>query len=182
MAHSLNGHLQVELKFRVSCLEPIRDRLLGAGGIPRFPTANPFLELDTYWDHPVFRVEARGYRILSRVRQGTGENLVVVKDSGTALSYWFSPQDIAPVEHFLENTGFKRVMRLQKRREMYVVEPFHVDLDEVEGLGRFVEIGSFTAVEGELPAMREGVDHFAGVLGLQRGWIETRSYRNLVER
>ena len=56
-----------------------------------------------------------------------------------------------PVDHaegarfILERLGFTPVARLEKRRREFVVEGLTVCLDEVEGLGRFVEVETISA-------------------------------------
>lgn len=75
----------------------------------------------------------------------------------------------------LHNIGFKAVMKVEKRRKVYALENCEICLDDVKGLGTYVEI---EARGGDLDEDRERLMELAARLGLKD--FERRSYLELI--
>ena len=133
--------MEYEVKIRVGSLGPVRERLAALG----IPAARGVTEEDQYFNSPArdFGVSDEALRIRSAGEETTltykgpklghggvkaREELIVPVGSGEIL------------EDLLGRLGFTRVSTVVKVRESYVVEGAYVALDEVEGLGPFVEI------------------------------------------
>ena len=80
----------------------------------------------------------------------------------------------------LNSLGFVETQRIDKKRDIYFVDAFHVTLDKVPGLGLFVELAIMSDNEDELAAHRNGVQQLAESLGLLDGFEESRSYRQML--
>ncbi|MFN9916048.1 MAG: class IV adenylate cyclase, partial [Pirellulaceae bacterium] len=84
----------------------------------------------------------------------------------------------------LERLGFRRVHTIRKHRALYLwpsgVQPLCVMLDEVEGLGFFVELEVIVDHPDQLAQAQASIQNVAMELGLEE--IETRSYlRQMLE-
>jgi adenylate cyclase class 2 len=140
--------MEYEVKIRVADLRPIRSRL-DLLGIRR---ASSLVERDLYFNSP-FRDFSRTDEAL-RIRS-TGE--------GTTLTYKGPKLGLGKVkareeliatvvpgeamEGILGRLGFTPVAVVEKSRETYPVEGTSVALDEVKGLGSFVEIEAPAGME-----------------------------------
>lgn len=83
----------------------------------------------------------------------------------------------------LERLGFERAFTIRKRRREFAVEGVLVALDEVEGLGRFVEIETLVE-EGAGPQEVEGmikkVFKISERLGIKKERLTTESYLEML--
>ena len=80
----------------------------------------------------------------------------------------------------LSALGYVETGRLAKDRDIYFLGDFHITLDQLDGLGCFVEIAVMTDDADSLQEWAERVDAFAGTLGLKSSQIEHRSYRSMM--
>jgi adenylate cyclase class 2 len=159
--------MEYEVKIRVGSLSRIRARLASLGMKPRARIN----ERDLYFNSPArdFGLTDEALRIRSS-EEGTSltykgpklnlegvkarEEIVVPVGSGEAL------QDI------LLRLGFIRTAVVEKTRETYKVEETVVALDEVKGLGSFVEIEAPPGMdEGEAIALIGRVRGILAVAG-----------------
>jgi adenylate cyclase class 2 len=133
--------MEYEVKIRVGSLRPLRARLATLGNRP----AARLIERDLYFNAPTrdFGRTDEALRIRS-TEEGTSltykgpklglagvkarEELIVTLDPGEAMG------------EILSRLGFTRTAVVEKTRETYRVEGTIVALDEVKGLGSFVEI------------------------------------------
>jgi len=133
--------MEYEVKIRVRSLQPVRNRLAALG----FRPETNLTERDIYFNSP-----GRDF--------GTTDEALRVRSTaeGTSLTYKGPRAGIAGVkgreevivsvnpggamEEILLRLGFTRTAVVEKNREMYRVEGTFVALDEVSGLGPFVEI------------------------------------------
>ncbi|MCE4628101.1 MAG: class IV adenylate cyclase [Desulfurococcales archaeon] len=155
-----SGSLEIEGKYRVDCaeLESIAARAEELGG--RFLGARS--EEDVYYQHPCRDFASTDEALRLRYVQGRVESLTYKgpKMPGRVkarLELILSPLG-GPVEQVLERLGFTPVARVVKRRRYYRLGDSLVTLDEVEGLGCFVEV--------EAPTTSR-VEEVAGSLGLE---------------
>lgn len=180
---------EVEMKFSVADPAVLRERLGTVGGV----FAAPRLQVDRYYSHP-----ARDFSL-------TDEALRLRRDADEVAITWKGPRidaatktrreielPLAPVtggtaatlaawDSLLTALGFIPVREVRKRRT-----PVHVDwrsasvevvIDEVEGLGTFVEIEQQVAAAEVGPA-RDRLVALAAALAC--GPTERRSYLELL--
>ncbi|NPA22893.1 MAG: class IV adenylate cyclase [Crenarchaeota archaeon] len=80
----------------------------------------------------------------------------------------------------LERLGFKKVADIVKRRRVYEKDNLTLTVDDVEGLGRFVEIECITDREDLIEECVRSIKNVALELGLDDSLIERRTYLELV--
>lgn len=169
--------IEVELKFRVDSLQKVKERLISLGA--RLLRSGE--EVDIYLQHPcrdfgrtdeALRVRFlndkvtltyKGPRYYSAGKARVESNVVVEGD----------------VVELLRNLGFKEFARLEKRREVYLLEEFAVYLDEVKGLGNFVEVELVVSNEGLIEEAAGRILELAPRLDLSKDNIVGKTYLEL---
>jgi len=155
--------LEVEQKFRAD-LGRVREELLRLGASP----VEAKEEVDVYFQHPC-RDFAKTDEAL-RVRR-SGEDVEVtykgprMRSSAKARLELTVSAD-GDVEAVLEALGFRKVAVIKKRREYYSYGSLTISLDDVEGLGQFVEIEAVASSEASLKEAEAEVSALAERLGL----------------
>lgn len=174
---------EVEQKFPIESWSGIEQGLAELGSEIR-PARQ---EIDRYFNHPA-RDFARSDEAL-RLRQREGESQVTYKGpkldphskTRRELELPLVAGTLAAWGELLEVLGFVAVAEVSKwRRKAFVTwdgAEVEVSLDEVEGVGRYVELELRTAAEG-LDAARGRIASLARRLGLGQG--ERRSYLELL--
>lgn len=122
----------VEIKARASDLDVIQRRVEALGAVG----AGELTQIDTFFDVPGRRLKLREFG------DGTAELISYVRDdqSGPKVSNYRVTSVTAPdtlrgvLEHAL---GVRGIVR--KRRTLFLLGQTRIHLDEVEGLGAFVE-------------------------------------------
>jgi len=135
------GMMEYEVKIRVGSLQPLRARLASLG---IRPTTN-LTEKDTYFNSPTrdFRRTDEALRIRS-TKEGTS---LTYKGPKIGLAGIKAREELIvsvgpreAMEEILFRLGFTSTAVVEKIRETYRVEGTSVALDQVKGLGSFVEI------------------------------------------
>lgn len=177
--------LEVEMKFPVpdfAAVEAVLGRWNAEAGPPRE-------EADHYFNAPD-RDFARTDEAL-RLRRIGEENFVTYKGpkrdlqtkTRTEVEVPLAPGETA-AEGFIQvltHLGYRAVAVVRKRRRKYHLQrdgfPVEVSLDEVDGVGRFIEL-EIVAPETALDPARDAVLRLAGEMGLKDS--ERRSYLQLL--
>jgi adenylate cyclase, class 2 len=177
---------EVELKFHAGDHDRLRARLAALGASP----ASTYSQEDVYLNHP-----ARDFAQTNeafRLRRTGQDNSVTYKGprrggptkTREEIEIPFAAGSDAAVQlsSLFELLGFQRVAAVRKSRTGYeLTEQGHkmqIALDEVEGLGRFAEIETIAAKEGDVPAAQQAVLALAERLGLTE--VEPRSYLRMI--
>lgn len=162
--------LEVEVKYRAR-LSDVREALRGLG----FSLLSSSEEVDIYFQHPCRDFSASDEAL--RVRLSGGAASVTYKgprtgtEAKTRLEITAS-SGVEVVEVF-KRLGFVPVATVRKRREYYQRGDILVSLDEVEGLGEFVEIEKVVADAAEVEGAVREVRELASALGLKEEVRET---------
>ena len=153
--------VELEIKLRVEAHEPVRTALASAGAV--FVRAG--VETNRIYDQAdgSLRRAGAGLRVRSvAVERGTpAEATLTYKGPRQAgpmkrrEEIEVGVEDAERVAAVLDRLGLVEVLRFEKRRETWQLAGCTVELDEVAGLGRFVEIegpdeGQITAVRSRL--------------------------------
>lgn len=171
------GRYEVERKFRVDDLESIRASLVALDAVG-FTIGNS--ESDVFFDFPDGRLAANDqYQVLRHMRP-SDRVLWISKGPGPDKCVAMDLTDIAQASAMLQSLGFVETKRIDKKRDIYFIDVFHVTLDVVADLGTFVELAIMTDNQDQLPALRLNVDTMATKLGLHDSWEEMRSYRQML--
>ena len=171
------GRFEVERKFRVVDLDQVRDRLKRLAATP-FTIGN--VETDVFLDLPDGRLETNGQFQTLRHMQPSGRVLWISKGPARDECVAMDLADYDKALAMLKSLGFEEKRQIQKRRDIYFFDKFHVTLDHVEDLGSFVELAIMTDDQNALPALRQDVQRAAETLGLLSYPEETQSYRDLL--
>lgn len=148
---------EVEAKGRVADLGEARRRAAALGG-QRLGREE---QRDTYYAHPQRDFAATDEAL--RVREAWGAAELTYKgpklDARTKtreeLTVKVEPPEAAGL--ILQRLGFRPVATVAKWRETWKVRKMEVALDEVDGLGAFVEVEAHAERAEEVPALREQV-------------------------
>jgi adenylate cyclase class 2 len=133
--------LEIEGKFRVASHENIQKRLQEL----RIPCAGIHVQRDVYYASP-YRDFGRTDEAL-RIRYEEGKTVLTYKGPKLATHGMKAREEVnVPVnsghdlEIILQRLGFQPAYTVEKKRVRYVWAGVEISLDEVKGLGTFVEI------------------------------------------
>lgn len=164
---------ELEAKLQVPSLDPVRERLAGAGG--RFLRAG--LECNVILDRPDRSLLAAGVglrvRWIDTDRGLPAPATLTVKGPQVPAAFKHREELEQPVDdphaclRMLELLGFHSVLRYNKRRESWLLGTCRVELDEPPHLGPYVEI------EGPDD---EAIEAVRAALDLSHAPHEPRSY------
>ncbi|NOY43556.1 MAG: class IV adenylate cyclase [Planctomycetes bacterium] len=177
---------EVEQKFRVADTESIHRAMADRDISPR----DTVTQVDTYYAHPVRDFAATDEAL--RIRRVGEENVVTYKgpkiDATTKtrqeieLAIAAGQQGAEQAGQLLEALGFRRVADVSKVRQTYCLEQegqsVEIAVDNIEGLGSFVELEIVAEGEQALDPARQTIATLATELGLAK--VERRSYLELL--
>ena len=177
---------EVEQKFRASQLDPLREQLAALGAIP----TGVLDQADTYFAHPGRNFAETDEAL--RLRRVGDSNYMTYKgpklDATTKtrreieLVIESGDPGRARGEELLALLGFKTVAEVTKNRQTFQIERggriVEIALDEVAGVGAFVELEIGIDREKELDAARQTITRLAQELGLADS--ERRSYLEML--
>ncbi len=180
---------EVEQKFPVPDHSVLLAKLSALGAI----RSEPIEQIDTYYAHPT-RDFAKTDEAL-RIRRAGGDNFLTYKGpkldvetkTRREIEISLAPGESAAASFgvLLEALGFSPVATVRKIRTLLTAawrgQSVEVALDDVDGLGTFVEL-ELTADEAEVDAARDAILSLASELGLGGSdhSAERRSYLELL--
>ncbi len=178
--------LEIEQKFRVATHILLRSKLPSMGAV-ELPEEQ---HCDTYLQHPCRDFGQSGEAF--RLREINQRAVVTYKGPRQPGVVKIRPEiEIPLVDGSREDwlgiwlaLGFKVVAQVRKMRKTYAINwdniNLHVTLDEVERLGKFVEIEGLVGEQVEVEPVQRAILRLAQDLGLEEA--ESRSYlRQLME-
>ncbi|WP_456367844.1 class IV adenylate cyclase [Thermococcus sp.] len=142
---------------------------------------------DTYYQHPCRDFSKTDEALRIRIRRFNGHFEAFLTYKGPKIdSLSKTREEIeVPIEdpdahaRILEALGFTEVLTVEKVREKYYVEKgITLTLDEVEGLGKFVEIEAMTEDREKVPELVEKLRSMLHELGVKK--LERKSYLELL--
>ena len=167
--------VEIEAKIPVLALAPVRERLQDLHAM----LVAIVEERDLYYNHPARDFGSTDEAL--RLRYAGGEATLTYKGQKKA-EYSLKAREeiivtITPgerMEALLSRLGFRYVRSVEKYREIYRLEHTTVSLDEVQGLGSFVEIEVLGGTDPE-----ETIRHVQRALGIEGEHIP-QSYLELL--
>jgi len=133
--------LEIEIKVKVPTLDPIREKLSQIGA----SHSEHLIEQDMYYNAP-HRDFGKTDEALRLRTTSHGTTLTykgkkeIIYGSKIRKEYNLSVEARETAHDILAHLGFIPVAEVRKERDYYVFEDFSIALDEVSGLGTFVEI------------------------------------------
>ena len=135
--------LEVEIKVRLECREipKLVDKLKSAGA----SVGEPIEEVDRYFAHP-----CRDFAVTDealRLRISPGKAVLTYKGprvpAGDLKARFEAEIEVkGDIRGLLEGLGFREIAVIRKKRIYADLEGYSVSLDEVDGLGCFMEVES----------------------------------------
>ncbi|EEB74875.1 class IV adenylate cyclase [Thermococcus sp. AM4] len=142
---------------------------------------------DTYYQHPCRDFSKTDEALRIRIRRFNGHFEAFLTYKGPKLDSVSKTREEIEVQisdpdghaRILEALGFTEVLTVEKVREKYYVEKgITITLDEVEGLGKFIEAEALTDEAERVPELVEKLTSLLRSLGVKR--FERRSYLELL--
>jgi len=175
--------IEVEVKAHANDLAVIENKLNNLGAFRK----NEEYQEDIYFNapHRDFAQTDEALRI-RKSRDNTGEKIFITykgakmdKVSKTRKEIEVDVGDPLKVANIFESLGFRPVAIVKKNRVSYTFDELIITLDEVQGVGSFVEIEK-EAEEGEdFQGALEEIFGFYKKIGIKEGF-ERRSYLELM--
>ncbi len=136
--------IEVEVKCPVDVLDDMRERLLQIG----FSAEKTVTEHDVYFNHPEHDLHTldQALRIRSVIENSKSKSFVTFKDkkmdtvSMSREEYETSVADGEVMQRIFVGLGYTQTFDVIKSREYMVYQNVHACLDQVEGLGAFLEL------------------------------------------
>ena len=167
--------MEVEVKFRYK--EGVEEKVRS---IADFVIEK--LEEDVYFNHPCrdFAATDEALRVRRDVEgiKMTYKGPKLDSETKSREEIKLNVDDFETTIAILRKLGFKEVRTIKKIRRIYRAGSAIICIDEVEGLGRFVEI----EVESESLEAKERLFEIASVLGYSRNESIVESYLELLEK
>jgi len=142
---------------------------------------------DTYYSHPCRDFSKTDEALRIRIKRFNGHFEAFLTYKGPKIDETSKTREEIEVEitdsdahsKILEKLGFVEVIVVEKVREKYFVERgVTIALDELEGLGKFVEIEAMVEDDKEVPKTVEKLKNILLQLGVER--FERRSYLEML--
>ncbi|MFW5978437.1 MAG: class IV adenylate cyclase [Halohasta sp.] len=181
---------EVELKLAADH-DALRERLAAQGA----DHVDSRRQVDTYYDapHRDFAETDEALRIRHEAPADAGtqpadsetvtkityKGPLVESESKTREEHETVVESEAALEGVLSGLGFEPAATVEKDREFYALDEYTISLDDVAGLGEFIEIER-EATEAEVEAVREGAVDLLSRLGLDAGDQIRTSYLGLL--
>ncbi|WP_109314891.1 class IV adenylate cyclase [Pseudovibrio ascidiaceicola] len=168
------GIYEVERKYAVADLEVIRCQLEARGAAP-FTLGNT--EQDIFYDLADSRLAKNNQQHVLRVMRPSGRVLWISKGPGPDKCISMDLADADQANAMILSLGFEEVERLEKKRDIYFLDKFHLTLDELPGLGRFVELAIMTNDADKLAQYEQEIGELADSFNLSSDALQNQSYR-----
>jgi adenylate cyclase class 2 len=142
------GDLEIEAKYKYICGDAKRiiEELVKKG----YSIIGEYLEHDTYYNHPCRDFSKTDEALRLRMRRGNDETISILTYKGpreiihgniksrTELETRIN--NPASMDKILEKLGFKKILSFSKKRIILRRGDVEVDIDELFGVGTFIEI------------------------------------------
>ena len=177
--------LEIEIKYRVTVFTAVEQQLASWGIVPETPLA----EEDHYFNAPdrdfgktdevlrPRRINASNRITYKGSKQPVSAGSVAKKRTEIEIPFADGLEAAVQFQQLLTHLGYRPTAVVRKRRQIYRLARggfgLEVCLDEVETLGRFVEVEIVTPPEQAMAAERV-LQEVSGALGLTE--VEPRAY------
>ncbi len=125
--------MEVEVKFKVDSFDQVLDKLSSMGA--KF--------LGSHHEKDVYFTPFSEKEVLRLRYSDAGMVLTykrIIPNDSTQSAIELESRVDGEIESILESIGHRRVVEKEKHREMYSLDKVTVNLDDVKGLGKFVEL------------------------------------------
>ncbi|MGP8323574.1 MAG: class IV adenylate cyclase [Methanosarcinaceae archaeon] len=168
--------IEVETKLKIDCIEHIEERIKGLVGDYK----GEKIEIDLYFDHPDTHIFDGGCAL--RVRDSDGKYRLTYKgpkkdDVTTSREeIEIGIESASEMIKILGELGFYEIGKVKKLRKTYLLEDLVITLDDVMGLGEFIEVEGKASNDREFKEKKDEIFKLLKKLGLSTDEISKRSY------
>lgn len=157
---------EVEVKVPLTDEKSIEKTLVEAGGV----RLNSEIQTDMYFDHPcrsfsqtdeAIRLRSRssldddsGFSSKGAQMELTYKGPKVDKRTKTRLEFTSGVSDFKAVVEILRHTGFEHIATIRKRRVFFDIEDITASIDNIEGIGLFLELEAIAKGEKKMQVAR----------------------------
>jgi len=182
---------EVEVKVPIDDEKTIERMIIKAGG----KRLNSEIQSDVYYDHPCrsFSQTDEAIRIRARAPDNdlplptseyapielTYKGPKVDKTTKTRLEYTSGISNLEAITSLLHHTGFKLVATVKKHRVFFDIDGITVSIDNVEGVGKFIELELIASSEKEMQDAKNRIISLVKNLGLDPLRVVRESYLEL---
>jgi adenylate cyclase, class 2 len=132
--------MEIELRFKVKNLKFIENKLINQ----KAKLIKNKKQVDKYFGE-INLYKKINYSFLLRIREEGNKVFLTYKGdnfkkAGVWQEYDFLIKDFKKAELMIKDMGFDQVITVKKKRREYSLDNLNVCLDQIEALGKFVEI------------------------------------------
>jgi adenylate cyclase class 2 len=168
--------MPLNIEFKARCSEPERVRVVLRQMNARFAGVDN--QTDTYFSMPSGRLKLREGNIENNLIYYRRQDNAPLKQSDV----WLAPFESADPIRELLATAFGVRCVVKKRREIYFHENTKIHVDDVPGLGSFVEVEVIAdAGEADLSTMQVTCDEWKQRLDVNESDLVFAGYSDMVE-
>jgi len=169
-------NVEIEVKAKIRDIEKVRQRLkkIGAkylGTVKHIDTYFLIKPTDRFKRAPRLRIRQDLISQKSRLEYHEP------KDQLTTHEFELKIDDAKTAETILKKLGFSRETVIQKTRLEYKLGRFNIVLDDVKGLGKFIEV---EIINGQRAASKKRIFEFLDELGIDRKNVMDNGYLYMV--
>jgi len=135
----LFGTFEHQRKFKCSNLEIVRDLLISLGASVKLANND---EYDRFYTKAE-KTHEEAHFIKIRQREPSLDNLLILQGKNQELMIPLEIHSAELAESFIVALGYRFHSSFRKYRTMFILGDMNVKLDTVEGVGDFVEFGTF---------------------------------------
>lgn len=172
--------IEVETKLKINNIEQMEERLKGLKGMYKGEKT----ELDLYFDHQDTLIFRNGGAL--RVRDADGKYRLTYKgpkkddETTSREEIEIGIESASEMQKILAELGFYVLCEVKKQRKTYLLGDLIVTLDEVEGLGEFIEVEGKASNDAEYMKKKKEIFMLLNDLKLSSEVISQRSYLEMI--
>jgi adenylate cyclase class 2 len=171
--------IEVEVKVRINDIKVMENRIEEQGA----EYEGMIKQADEYFDFPDMRIFNSGSAFRVRAADGnyrvTYKGVKKDKETTSRAEIEIAIESAEEMIKILENIGFIRLCEIKKKRKVYLLAGLKISLDEVEGLGSFMEIEGMANSEEEYKAKKGEIFKLLDKFGVPLEEISQKSYMEL---
>jgi len=172
--------IEVETKLKIDHIEHIEDRIKEL----KVENKGEKTQIDLYFDHPIIQILSGGGAL--RVRDADGKYRLTYKGPKKDNKRTSRPEFEIRIESaremikILNELGFYEIYKVKKLRKTYLLKDLIITLDNVDGLGEFIEVEGKASNDEEFKKKKDEIFKLLRKLGLSTEEISQRSYLEML--
>ncbi len=158
---------EIEVKAKVSNIPALVEKLIEAGAILGETISQDDMAYVNYLGERSY-LDFNTDDIFLRIRQSKGKTIFTLKkgEEMNSIEREVEVSDFEQLKDMLEILGFKEAVRVKKVRQKGTYKDFEICLDQVEGLGSFIEVEKITDEDSN--KVQDEMFEFLLALGIKR--------------